>query len=409
MFFRRALMHKQEYRCAKDNNCYASDKKQGNCSACRWRRCIELGMSKGGVRKGRYSIALRTNAIIEAKASQGKHAAQTGPLRSRDDTVTSSTSIYPDSSVPSPLDDLLRASDIVRANAALTSTETGLQKRNMALELLIDALIGCQDAVYPNLKKIHEYSILDAQHRSYHEHQMKQKMFNELFGKPNTVTTEEYQQIFAETGIDLDDRLSHFNTKGKAMEEAIAQYVNFAKIIPGFKNLNPKDVSQLLKASHLEFWMFGNYMLLNKDLGVAVSWDGTHNTTKKDIRKFWSEEWVEEVFKYADRIQKLNLCMEEIVLIRVIVLTYTDRCNLSDREQIQILQEKYLDCLVYQLSKTSQRPNRRLSRIFDILLQLRDFSEMNVKENKEFLGKWEFVINEFPLWKEMLSYSDELK
>jgi hypothetical protein len=31
------------------------------------------------------------------------------------------------------------------------------------------------------------------------------------------------------------------------MEENIAQYVNFAKLVPGFKALNPKDVSRLLK------------------------------------------------------------------------------------------------------------------------------------------------------------------
>jgi len=64
-----------------------------------------------------------------------------------------------------------------------------------------------------------------------------------------TVSTEEFQQIFAETGLDLDDRLTMFNKKGKSMEDTIAQYVNFAKLVPGFKTLNPKDVAKLLKGS----------------------------------------------------------------------------------------------------------------------------------------------------------------
>jgi hypothetical protein len=72
-------------------------------------------------------------------------------------------------------------------------------------------------------------------------------VFGKLFGIANDVTREEYQQIFAETGIDLDDRLSHFNAKGKSMEDEISQYVNFTKIIPGFKSLHAKDVSNLLK------------------------------------------------------------------------------------------------------------------------------------------------------------------
>ena len=80
---------------------------------------------------------------------------------------------------------------------------------------------------------------------------MKQEMLGEMFGTTDNLSTEEYQQIFAETGIDLDDRLVHFNKKGFEMEEYIAQFVNYAKIIPGFKQLNPKDVSKLLKGNVL--------------------------------------------------------------------------------------------------------------------------------------------------------------
>lgn len=83
------------------------------------------------------------------------------------------------------------------------------------------------------------------------EYSLKEEVFGDLFGKDTlTVSTEEYQQIFAETGLDLDDRLSIFNKKGRSMEENIAQYVNFAKLVPGFKTLNPKDVSKLLKGMY---------------------------------------------------------------------------------------------------------------------------------------------------------------
>ena len=76
---------------------------------------------------------------------------------------------------------------------------------------------------------------------------MKQELMGEMFGTTDTLSTEEYQQIFAETGIDLDDRLVLFNKKGASMENTIAQFVNYAKVVPGFKALNPKDVSKLLK------------------------------------------------------------------------------------------------------------------------------------------------------------------
>ena len=79
------------------------------------------------------------------------------------------------------------------------------------------------------------------------EFKQKDEVFGDLLN--GTVSTEEFQQIFAETGLDLDDRLTMFNKKGKSMEDTIAQYVNFAKLVPGFKTLNPKDVAKLLKGS----------------------------------------------------------------------------------------------------------------------------------------------------------------
>ncbi|KAL4225109.1 hypothetical protein ACF0H5_015802 [Mactra antiquata] len=278
-------------------------------------------------------------------------------------------------------------------------------KNNLELDLLIDAISGCQQAVYPDLKTLHQYSLVDIQQRNHADNEAKQSAFESLFGKSNTVSAEEFKQVFAETGIDLDDRLAFFNVKGKLMEEQIAQYVNFGKIVPGFKNINPKDISRLLKASHLEFWIFGNYMLFNDELGLAISADGSRNSTKQQIEKFWSREWVDLAFKMAESIKKLHLSIEEIALIRVIILTFTDRCELSDRHHIQAMQEKFMECLQYQISKTGQHPSK-LHHIMNRLLALREFTEINFKENKNFLQKWEFVINEFPLWKEILSFDE---
>lgn len=88
------------------------------------------------------------------------------------------------------------------------------------------------------------------------DYEAKQTAFQNLFGTPGTVSAEEFKQVFAETGIDLDDRLSHFNEKGKLMEESIARYVNFGKVVPGFKNINPKDVSRLLKGEfHIQHYL----------------------------------------------------------------------------------------------------------------------------------------------------------
>jgi hypothetical protein len=62
-------------------------------------------------------------------------------------------------------------------------------------------------------------------------------------------------------------------------------------------------------------------MLFNKELGVALCWDGSQNGTKEHMTRFFPEEWIDLNFEFADRLSKLKLSFEEIALIRAIVLT----------------------------------------------------------------------------------------
>jgi len=75
----------------------------------------------------------------------------------------------------------------------------------------------------------------------------------------------------------------------------------------------------------MEFWLLGNYMLFNNKLSLAISWDMDHNTTKDEIARFWDREWVERTFRFTDTLHALKLTLEEIVLLRVIILTFTGR------------------------------------------------------------------------------------
>lgn len=69
--------------------------------------------------------------------------------------------------------------------------------------------------------------------------------------------------------------------------------------------------------------MLGNFMLFDKELEVSSSWDGTHKSTKKEMMKFFDQEIIEATFEFSDRLKRLNLTLEEIALVRLIVLTYT--------------------------------------------------------------------------------------
>ncbi|XP_022297902.2 nuclear receptor subfamily 1 group D member 2-like [Crassostrea virginica] len=70
-FFRRYLKRKEPYVCEKGGNCDLNIKAKGpHCSACRMKKCLRLGMSKEGVRQGRYTLTERTKRILEFKCQQ---------------------------------------------------------------------------------------------------------------------------------------------------------------------------------------------------------------------------------------------------------------------------------------------------------------------------------------------------
>ncbi|CAC5375442.1 NR1F2 [Mytilus coruscus] len=73
-FFRRSLVENNKYVCPRDGDCKIINHKRANCSACRLKKCLELGMSKKAVRHGRYTVAIRTKTILEVKQLEREQA-----------------------------------------------------------------------------------------------------------------------------------------------------------------------------------------------------------------------------------------------------------------------------------------------------------------------------------------------
>ncbi|XP_022308590.2 nuclear receptor ROR-beta-like [Crassostrea virginica] len=91
-FFRRYLKRNEPYRCTRGGNCVIGQSPTGYmCSGCRLQKCFSLGMSKEGIRQGRYTLQERTNAIIEMRKRQDEQATQARA----ENSVRSATQLYP--------------------------------------------------------------------------------------------------------------------------------------------------------------------------------------------------------------------------------------------------------------------------------------------------------------------------
>ncbi|GFN91275.1 E75 nuclear receptor [Plakobranchus ocellatus] len=65
-FFRRSLKRRAVYFCSKENKCDVIGKRRGECSFCRYHKCLAVGMSRTAVKTGRYSDKTRLAYALES-------------------------------------------------------------------------------------------------------------------------------------------------------------------------------------------------------------------------------------------------------------------------------------------------------------------------------------------------------
>ena len=68
-----------------------------------------------------------------------------------------------------------------------------------------------------------------------------------MFGLKKPISKEEYFELYNSTGIEIDDRKDHIVEAVKYFEDKISKLVEFAKSIPGFRELSLQDQANLIK------------------------------------------------------------------------------------------------------------------------------------------------------------------
>ncbi|CAL1538882.1 unnamed protein product [Lymnaea stagnalis] len=67
-FFHRSLKLNHTYKCPGNGNCEVrKTKKQRSCQLCRYKKCLQVGMSKTAIKTGRYTSYKKTKDILEVK------------------------------------------------------------------------------------------------------------------------------------------------------------------------------------------------------------------------------------------------------------------------------------------------------------------------------------------------------
>ncbi|KAL5006961.1 hypothetical protein ScPMuIL_015767 [Solemya velum] len=416
-FFRRSLIHKDKLSCPRNGDCIITDKKRGNCSFCRLKKCLDSGMSKEAVRHGRYTIAIRTKNILEVKKLEGREIemsldlSRSPPYKCSEHGKLILHFLRNQRSYFSCHGLVVRTS--VRVNSSDTLSEVASIDSSPSSDLYdmseeeiqrwLSLIVSTQEEIYPNMQFYLDRSYMEKKQKEFHDqYTERMKASTELFGSMSSVPKEVFKKVYLETGIDIDDRFKLLNNHAGHIQRSIIKFINFARVIPGFIDLTTQDKISLVKNSRFEYWLLGHYGHFHPDLGVSVGKEMKMH--KDDMKKMWgnTDEYLSAVHEFSRTLQNMSFSLEEIAILRGIVLTFRDRCILEEPEKVERLQWKLMNCLLYLLNKNQTCPSHRLTSIIDRLTAMRNLTDMNKQISQNLDIEW-IVLKNYPLVCELMT------
>ncbi|XP_052801659.1 nuclear receptor ROR-beta-like [Mya arenaria] len=389
-FFRRYLLRSEEYKCNKGGNCEIINRNRGNCSGCRLQKCLALGMAKEKSKLGRYTLAKRTATIKEVNKLEGK-----GDFECvREGHVLSALANMSNMS-----------SNDGNRNAFNSKGERVTEK---AGTVDMQALVS-DDVISVLIQKVHELQPygpnvntqeeVEVASRNHYESYLKKV---ELFGAMKAVPKEEYFKVYSEHGIDLDGRMGDLKSCGRHIDRVIEKYCEFARTVPQFSSLSTQDQSSLLKISRTDWFMVIMHQGYRRKYNTFINYDGTVKHFDEAVDKFLSRSLLVNMLKIFTKLQDLNLCEEEMVLLASLVMLSPDRCQLENQTLVEDLQVNIFRGLQREFKR--RHPDggfRRLTKAIDCVIEMREVSDVYLQEYNE-LCKEKVLLEEMPLLAEFI-------
>lgn len=366
-FFRRSLRKKEKYKCVGRGRCEIRSSKRSLCGACRYRKCLAVGMSKEAIKTGRYTHEKKTRDVEEVRRIvQQKLRAQAAAAALTESTTASLvTSMRP-----------IRVISVEEIEKIVHSiTEAHL---------------------------IHTRYILEKLPEKEREFMEQRALQEKYFGTLKPLPIEEYMKIYEITGIDVDGRRGLIEGFIPYVESCIRRFIAFAKAIPGFKELLTEDQIAIIKASRFEAWMILCHHHFNHKLHLYTTVYGKVLCYEEMIQ-LHNADYIDLMFVAQERIRGLKLDYEETCILGAFTMMFTDRCRLHNPSSTEDVQDLLLTCLSYWFKKSRPEEPMIFAKIIDVLVQLRMVRHLHSKEEEKFAMRWSNKIQIPPLMYEMWS------
>ncbi|XP_071792417.1 thyroid hormone receptor alpha-like [Asterias amurensis] len=170
-----------------------------------------------------------------------------------------------------------------------------------------------------------------------------------------------------------EDERSALQNLAEIMTPSIVKVVEFAKRVPGFKELDHEDQVLLLKSCCMEIMCLRiaqkydpetNKLILST--GIAVDKCNLNNGVMTDL--------VEPIFDFAVGLARLQLTETEMALLAAVLLIAGDRPGLKDPKSVEILQDTLLTAFQHFINESRPKTPVHWAKILMKITDLRTIS-----------------------------------
>uniref|UniRef100_A0A3B3ZJR7 Uncharacterized protein n=1 Tax=Periophthalmus magnuspinnatus TaxID=409849 RepID=A0A3B3ZJR7_9GOBI len=163
---------------------------------------------------------------------------------------------------------------------------------------------------------------------------------------------------------------------------AVREVVEFAKKIPGFRELSQHDQVSLLKAGTFEVLVV-RFASLFDVRERTVTFLGGKKYSMDCLRAMGAGDLLNSMFDFSEKLMNLGLSDEEMSLFTAVVLVSADRSGIENVNSVEALQETLIRALRSIITKN--HPNEA-SIFTKLLLKLPDLRSLNNMHSEQLLA-----------------------
>uniref|UniRef100_A0A3P8VUN1 Nuclear receptor subfamily 1, group D, member 2b n=1 Tax=Cynoglossus semilaevis TaxID=244447 RepID=A0A3P8VUN1_CYNSE len=360
-FFRRSIQQNIHYKkCLKNGTCPIMRINRNRCQQCRLRKCLMVGMSRDSVRFGRIPKREKQRMLLEMQNAMN-NIINNGQLNSQlqsSQMLPAALSLVSDTnSDPEPAMKMDTSPSSASPCASDSGEEEGIGSGTKAH---ITTPMNKQEQITLSADSTVTTGSLD-------------NGVDQNVGCPmNTAPNIDSQK----SGHEVWDEFMHSFTP------AVREVVEFAKKIPGFRDLSQHDQVNLLKAGTFEVLVV-RFASLFDAKERTVTFLGGKKYSVDTLRSMGASEFLNSMFDFSEKLTNLGLSEEEMSLFTAVVLVSADRSGIENVNSVEALQDTLI-CALRNLI-TKNHPNE-LATFTKLLLKLPDLRSLNNMHSEQLLA-----------------------